>query len=873
MLTSSIMIENIPLMPKAPQIVIEIPENTSEELNYEDLFIKSNHHHWTSGTSSPGSCFQNLLAPYYGSINQQQYHLSISENSSSYGNLKEDYHLDKQNLMNPQLYISRTPPPTLSLHYLNQTRNSYCCIANQNTTKFFTSSEHDKISDFQRSSSTSLTSNYNMNKSLYLDNYTENYTCQPQQQQHHRHHYNHHHHQQQQQQYLQSERFPHVHRSYTTKSMKTNFNNPSNRSLSPYPQTINLSKQCIPCISTQSQYSDLDLLNYHYNINHSDNILLSKTMFTKMNKQKLIRRASTPLSYQSLMTSSQILCNSSMTTNTSYNTTTNNNISSGGNNRSNLINHYPYNRSIIRHPSSSIIQRSNSLPELSTIIKYHEYNKMNPSIKSYSKIIKNEQNQDNWYHKYKSNRISSIQSNHHLFYPIELPCQQTMYLSTMRNHRRHTEDCSHQIKNKSSSLLLVQLNRRSNSVCSQNHCHSNINNHNHNTTLTTHGNIVSSMRSVNFISNIHHHHNNNNNNNNNNLDHSNRMINDYNHYIQPSISLTDNTNLDNTTNSLDISSKSIYKQNNEIINDNHHIVNSKDLELNKMDSNQNIIELHVKKGDSFTHCLCSLIVLLVCMQLVVGIVSTGLGLFLTWKVPELDPMECAYLSGIPLIISGLVGTCICFQHRIPSISPQLMNIIQIISGLLSLSCFIICLTTSIYTGKKGSLIASYDNTCKIISIEQLLEQRQQQQQQHHTQQQQQYHHHPQQQQITFNTKIINNSISNNKPFLKPCCIELNKNICECYINYNKRIEYYHYISCHLLFSSIKDYIILQSALMCIGSGVSLWLWLLFIENKLKYYMNKKYTRISFSSTHSSIPEIFIEQYDEKTSSIDINEIE
>ncbi|KAH9582495.1 hypothetical protein MS3_00007236 [Schistosoma haematobium] len=204
---------------------------------------------------------------------------------------------------------------------------------------------------------------------------------------------------------------------------------------------------------------------------------------------------------------------------------------------------------------------------------------------------------------------------------------------------------------------------------------------------------------------------------------------------------------------------------------------------------------------------------------------------------------------------------------------------KIISGLLSLSCFIICLTTSIYTGKKGSLIASYDNTCKMISIEQLLEQRQQQQQQHHTQQQQ--HHHPQQhhqpqepqQQLTFNTKIINNSISNNKSFLKPCCIELIKNICECYINYNKRIEYYHHISCHLLFSSIKDYIILQSALMCIGSGVSLWLWLLFIENKLKYYINNKYTRISFSSTRSSIPEISIEQYDEKTSSIDMNEME
>ncbi|VDP21176.1 unnamed protein product [Schistosoma margrebowiei] len=655
MLTSSIMIENIPLMSKTPQIVIEIPENTSEELNYNDLLIKSNHHHhhWTSGRSSPGSCFQNLLAPYYWSTNQQQYHLSINENSSSHGNLKENYHFNKQNILNHQLYMSRTPPPTLSLQYSNQNRNSYCCIANQNTKKFYTSSEHDKISDYQHSSSTSLTSNYNMNKSLYLDNYTENYICQPpppppqQQQQHrqHNHHHNYHHQQQQQQQYLQSERFPNVHRSYTTKSMKTNLNNPSNRSLSPYsfynnyPQTINLSKQCIPCISTHSQYSDLDLLNYHYNINHSDNILLSKTMLNKMNKQKLIRRASTPLSYQSLMTSSQILCNSSMTTNTSYNTNNNNtnNNNSNGNNRSNWINHYPYNRSIIRHPSTSIIQRSNSLPELSTIIKYHEYNKMNSSIKSYSKIMKNEQNQDNWYHKYKSNRISSIQSNHHLLYPIELPCQQKMYLSTMRNHRRHTEDCSHQIKNKSSSLLLVQLNRRSNSVCSQNHCHSNMNNYN--TTHTTHGNIVSSMRSVNCFSNIHHH---------NDIDHSNQMINDYNHYIQPSISLTDNKNLDNTNNSLDISSKSLYKQNNEIINDNHHILNSNDFELNKMDSNQNIIELHVKKGDSFTRCLCSLIVLLVCMQLVVGIVSTGLGLFLTWKVPELDPMECAYLSGIPL---------------------------------------------------------------------------------------------------------------------------------------------------------------------------------------------------------------------------------
>ncbi|CAI2730941.1 unnamed protein product [Schistosoma spindalis] len=868
MLTSSMMIENIPLMPMTPQIVIEIPENTTDELNYNDkcnfstslmndLFIQSNNHHWTSGTSSPGSCYQNLLAPNYWSINQQYYHSTISENSSSYGNLKENNNLDKQNLLNYQSFISRTPSSISNLQYLNQNRNSYCCNINQNAIKYYTSNENDKNNDLQHSSSISLTSNYNMNKSLYLDNYIcQQQQQQQQQQQHRRHHHHHnphhhHHHQQQQQQqqqqqkqYLQSDRFPYVHRSYTTKSIKSNLKNPSNRSLSPYsfnnyPQTINLSKQCIPCISsTDSQYSDIDY------INHSDNILLSKTMLTKMNKH-IRRRASSPLSYQSLMTSSQILCNSSMTTNTSYN---NNN-----NNRSNLINNYQYNRSIIKQ-FPFIIQRSNSLPELSTIIKYHEY-KINSSIKHYKKQIKTEYNQDYWY-KYKSNIISSIQSNYHLFHPIDLPCQQkNIYLSTMINHRRHTEGCSHQ-SNKSSLLLLssLQSNRRSNSLSSQNHFNTNINT---NDNITTHENIVSSMRSVNFINNNH-------------LNHSN--------HIKSSISLISNINLDK--NSLYLSSKSISKQNNDI-ND-----NSNDIELNKNDPIQNISELHVKKGDSFTRCLCSLIVLLVCMQLFLGIVSTSLGLFLTWKVPELDPMECAYLSGIPLIISGLVGTCICFQHRIPSISPQLMNIIQITSGILSLSCFILCLTTSIYTGQK----------------EQLLEQRQEQQeQQQQPQHSQHFQHHPhqsqhfqysqqqqQQQQITINTKIINkfnhsilinNSIIH-KQFMKPCCLEIIKNVCECFIHYNKRIEYYHNISCHLLFSSIKDYIILQSALMCIGSGVSLWLWLLFIENKLKYYIINKYTRISFSSTRSySIPEISIEQYEEKTttnssnssSSIDIHE--
>ncbi|CAH8561380.1 unnamed protein product [Heterobilharzia americana] len=283
-----------------------------------------------------------------------------------------------------------------------------------------------------------------------------------------------------------------------------------------------------------------------------------------------------------------------------------------------------------------------------------------------------------------------------------------------------------------------------------------------------------------------------------------------------------------------------------------------ELESDKGDNFDGIIDLSVKQGDSFARCLCSLIVLLVCMQLVVGVASTGVGLFLTWKVPELQPMECAYFSGMPLIISGLIGTFICFRHRFPSFSPQFINIIQVVSSIFSFICFIICLVTSVYAGQKGSLIASYDNTCRIPPIS-------------HRQNTEENENKTKSSQTKNDNFTLITNYSNILNFIEPCCYEILKNTCQCFTTHGECIASYNNLPCRLLFSSIKDYIILQSALMAVGSGVSLWSWLILIENKLKNLLKNKYARLSFSSTRSSVPETSISPMDERTSSIDLIE--
>ncbi|KAK4470964.1 hypothetical protein MN116_006469 [Schistosoma mekongi] len=816
MLASSIIVENIPLLPRTPQIVIELPTNTPHESNYNSrtnlngLFIQPNNTDWTSGTPSPGSCFQNLLAPYYWSTNHRYHDRSTYENSLSHGNLKDEYHIDKRSLLSNQsvyLHVSRTPPPLLftpssptSSQYSNQNRNSYCCLMNSIATKAHTSNQHEKFTDFQRSSSISLASSYNTNKSVYLENCTDNYIYQQ-----------------------QLDRSSRVHRSSTTKSFKINKRNSFNRSLSPYsfynyPQTINLSRQYTPCCSAESQCSSIEMSNCH-NVNHSDSFFLSKSISSKM-QQQIKRRASSSLSYQS--------CNSSIATTISYN-----------DKKTNYINNCQVYHSM--NKCLSTIQRSHSLPNLSIMHKCNDFNLI--STKRYNSNWKTiEHNHDNWLHyrsglKFYNFYSTPLQSNRNLLYPIDLSCQQQqlMCTSAITNHRRHTEACSHHPK----TSLLLQSNRRSNSVRSQ---HTDYFNKSNNTTI---GNIVNSMRNVNIVNKdysgydmqISNH---------SFLQPSNQMINEYMRPVRQPISLLVNTKLDNNHSSVE--STSIHKQSTEM--NEIQTMNPDDLELNKLGVIQNITDLHMNKGDSFTRCLCSLIVLLVCMQLTVGIASTALGLFLTWKVPELEPKECAYLSGIPLVISGFIGTFICFRHRFPSISPELMNIIQLTSGILSFGSFIICLITSVYAGQKGSEIASYENTCRTVEFKQKV-----QQSLVETTNKALYP-------VTMNYSNINHY------FIEPCCYEIVKNTCECFTITGERIACYHNLSCRLLFSSIKDYIILQSALMGVGSGVSLWSWLLFIENKLKYLLNSKYVRMSFSSTRSSVPETSIGQFDEKTSSLD-----
>ncbi|CAH8853347.1 unnamed protein product [Trichobilharzia szidati] len=855
---SSVIVENMPMMPMTPQIVIEIPANTPPESNYNSnvnlntnlinsLFIQShnnnNHNNgWSSGASSPGSCYQNLLSPTnYWSKNH--YLTSTSDSLFSRGNLKDDdCRLERQTPLDSQsIYsqMSRTPPPmvllsptsSVSSQCLNQNRNPHCCMMNGQMKN--SCLPESTSGGFQRSNSISLaTAHVNGNKIHYPDSNTEMYAGQP-----------------------SDNHISHPFRSCTPSSMVMNMKHQSNRSLSPYscsnyPQNANLSRQCIPCLSADSHCSGLEqTVSFH------------PTIPTKT-KQYTTRRASSPLSYKSSNASSQLLCsnNNSSTMRISPCLT-----------KSGCMHNFQ--RSAVTNKQPSSIQRSNSLPEL-LITKTRTIDAV--------KRRKTDRYKDIWYKcipEMKSCNFypTPLASSRNSFYPLELPCQQQQQqqqqsycLSSAMNHRRHTEACS--LRPNRSLLLLHQSSRRSNSVCSQNHCPVNMNN-----TIAgniANRNIISSMRNMNC--------NNVNNNNNSNMNNglcvsqhsflrlSNQKINDCNLHARSAVSVMLNSKLDDNSSNGNNNTKTLTYINHTSLNKtcsevcNIPTVNPVDLESTKLDDYQGIIELPVKTGDSFTRCLCSLIVLLVSMQLVVGIASTCLGLFLTWKVPELEFMECAYMSGIPLIISGLIGTCICFRHRIPAISPKFMNIIQVVSGVLSFVCFIICLVTSIYAGQKGSLIASYDNTCRAISIQQ-----QRQHEAHFSQQTTVHSTHSTSPPQPTTTKP--NNSSNVLNFIEPCCYEIVKNTCQCFTIHGKCTATYNNLPCRLLFSSIKDYIILQSALMAVGSGVSLWATLLLMENKFKSLIKSKYARLSISSTRSSVPETYIAPLEERTNSIDFIE--
>lgn len=75
---------------------------------------------------------------------------------------------------------------------------------------------------------------------------------------------------------------------------------------------------------------------------------------------------------------------------------------------------------------------------------------------------------------------------------------------------------------------------------------------------------------------------------------------------------------------------------------------------------------------------------------------------------------------------------------------------------------------------------------------------------------------------------------------KACCQTLGMDsidegaiVCQCFNLRTQHMWSYHDINCDYLFSSIKDYLILQSALMGVGAGVSLWFWKLLTDHKHK----------------------------------------
>nr|CAH8857383.1 unnamed protein product [Trichobilharzia regenti] len=574
---SSVIVENMPMMPMTPQIVIEIPANTPPESNYNSnvnlntnlinsLFIQShnnnNHNNgWLSGASSPGSCYQNLLSPTnYWSKNH--YLTSTSDSLFSHGNLRDDdCRTERQTPLDSQsIYsqMSRTPPPmvllsptsSVSSQCLNQNRNPYCCMINGQMKN--PCLPEGTTGSFQRSNSISLaTAHVNGNKFHYPDSNIEMYSGQP-----------------------SDSHASHPFRSCTPSSMIMNMKHQSNRSLSPYscsnyPQNPNLSRQCIPCLSADS----------HCSVGLEQTVGFHPTIPTKI-KQYRTRRASSPLSYKSSNASSQLLCS---------NNNNNNNSStmriSACLTKSGCMHNFQ--RCSVPNKQQSSMQRSNSLPEL-LITKTKTIDAI--------KRRKTDRYKDIWYKcipEMKSCNLfpTPLACSRNSFYPLELPCQQQQHqqqaycLSSAMNHRRHTEGCS--LKPNRSLLLLHQSSRRSNSVCSQNHCPANTIAGN-----TTNRNIISSMRNMNC---------------------NNVIINDCNLHARSAVSMMLNSKLDeggiSGNNNNNANTKTPIYKNHTLLDKtpsqicNKQTVNPVDLDSAKLDDYQSITELPVKTGDSFTRCL------------------------------------------------------------------------------------------------------------------------------------------------------------------------------------------------------------------------------------------------------------------------------
>ncbi|VDP93545.1 unnamed protein product [Echinostoma caproni] len=203
-----------------------------------------------------------------------------------------------------------------------------------------------------------------------------------------------------------------------------------------------------------------------------------------------------------------------------------------------------------------------------------------------------------------------------------------------------------------------------------------------------------------------------------------------------------------------------------------------------------------------------------------------------------------------ICVTGFIGTYFCLQQRISRTNPQVTLVIRRLAGTLSLVSCILCLVASIFSGQKGSLIATYGTEC-----------------------------------VPSNPRLATVTVSNDTDpqstedpqsgFEQQCCVDGADRVlgplCQCFNVRNQLMWSYRGITCRYLFSSVKDYLILQSALMAVGTGVCLWFWVVLIEqfqpvpdvgssSCSELQTAKKY---SLSSVKNSIGETTTTSYDGK----------
>ncbi|XP_074646232.1 sarcospan-like [Tubulanus polymorphus] len=176
---------------------------------------------------------------------------------------------------------------------------------------------------------------------------------------------------------------------------------------------------------------------------------------------------------------------------------------------------------------------------------------------------------------------------------------------------------------------------------------------------------------------------------------------------------------------------------------------------------------------------CRITVLLVIMQTFLGIIITALGFYLRRLTLSIPLIETPFWAGIPLSLAGAIGMYLCaYDFKVYTGKKRIYSI-KAVCAVISSTCVVACLVGSVFTGIHGHRIAAYT-----------------------------------------------------------ICDRLNSS-CICSLqepepSVNRRMFVYEGMKrCTLVFSSLKDYLILQCALNTVASGVSLWFVLLLWRSRYR----------------------------------------